>query len=512
MKSEQVAGFVSESMAGFIGIRIENAHRYLKAVVGDRLNEEKVDAFLSLGPRAIRELVDKTDVQFRPRPHHPDYHSLLPGATSCGRALEPMPFDAKLLGEDMRLVRRPLDTLTVWGMMADANDIRNLLSAFRSPRAFAASMRLFSAYGRDLLLYRRTTRLLMGNALVARLLLTARKLGVQLRTETTIREIIQTNGAVSGVVAKAGNDIVRFDARLGVVLATGGFTHSKGLRERVLPQPVSAISATPDSVTGDGINAGLTAGGTLKEDYPDGAFWAPVSLRPLPDGRRQIYPHFFLDRGKPGFIAVDRSGQRFVNEATSYDAFVTAMYARQPTVEAVPSYLIADSRAVKNYGIGLVRPGGMGLRRLLAENYLQSASDLRTLAGRIGVDPDGLERTVTRFNAFAKAGCDEDFHRGETTANKVLGDPAHLPNTCLGPLETPPYYALRIQPGLNGTSSGLNTDNAGRVLDSAGTPINGLYACGNDMASLMEGEYPGPGTTLGPAITFAYAAVQAMTA
>src|ERR1700736_6494420 len=63
---------------------------------------------------------------------------------------------------------------------------------------------------------------------------------------------------------------------------------------------------------------------------------------------------------------------------------------------------------------------------------------------------------------------------------------------------------LRIYPADLGTAIGLRTDCHARVLRKDGAVIAGLYACGNDMGSIMNGNYPGPGITLGPALTFGY--------
>ena len=65
---------------------------------------------------------------------------------------------------------------------------------------------------------------------------------------------------------------------------------------------------------------------------------------------------------------------------------------------------------------------------------------------------------------------------------------------------------MRVYPGDLGTAAGFVTDRHARVLDREGQPIPGLYACGNDMNSVMGGTYPGPGITLGPALTFGYLA------
>ena len=119
-----------------------------------------------------------------------------------------------------------------------------------------------------------------------------------------------------------------------------------------------------------------------------------------------------------------------------------------------------------------------------------------------------LEETAARYNGYADAGVDPEFGKGGDAYQRNLGDPAHKPNPCIGPIETPPFYALEVWPGDIGASCGLVTDQDGRVLGADGTPIAGLYACGNDMDSLMAGVYPAPGVTLGPAMTFGYLAAR----
>lgn len=482
----------------------EAAEIYLQGVVGARLDPAKLGAFLENGPPAIAELDARTEVKFRARPHHPDYRSEIAGSTLCGRALEPLPFDGRKLGPLIAQLRLPLRELTLLGMMVGADDIRHLLHAGRALPSTLHALRLLARHAVDRLRFGRGTRLLMGNALCARLLYSLHARNVPVWTATSGSELLLDGERVCGVIARRGDRTFKVFARRGVVLATGGFAHSAGLKERLLPHPIAQYTATPREVAGDGIEFGLGRGGTLPDSYDDGSFWAPVSVRRQAGGETSVYPHFFLDRGKPGFIAVNQAGHRFVNEATSYDAFVRAMYATNAQSPAVPCLLIADARAVRRYGMGLVLPGGYRLRRLLAEGYLKRADTLEDLARLLGIDPRVLQDTVSRFNGFGATGCDRDFHRGETAANLVLGDTDHGPNACLGPIEISPFYALELHPAMNGTSAGLVTDVCGRVLTKHGGPIVGLYASGNDMASLMAGTYPGPGTTIGPAIAFSY--------
>jgi predicted oxidoreductase len=113
------------------------------------------------------------------------------------------------------------------------------------------------------------------------------------------------------------------------------------------------------------------------------------------------------------------------------------------------------------------------------------------------------------MNAYAETGVDDEFSRGGTDYQRITaGDRTHEPNPCLGPIRKPPFYAVRLYPGDIGASTGFVTDADARVLDRSGQPIVGLYACGNDMNSVMGGKYPGPGITIGPGLAFAYAAAK----
>ena len=134
------------------------------------------------------------------------------------------------------------------------------------------------------------------------------------------------------------------------------------------------------------------------------------------------------------------------------------------------------------------------------------ASSVSELAGLAGVDPDGLVKTVARFGEFARDGRDDDFHRGDSAYDRYYSDPRIRPNPCLAPLETPPFYAVKIVPGDLGTKGGLVTDERARVLRADGSPIPGLYAAGNASAAVMGNSYAGAGATIGPAMTFGYLA------
>jgi succinate dehydrogenase/fumarate reductase flavoprotein subunit len=334
---------------------------------------------------------------------------------------------------------------------------------------------------------------------------------VQLLMQTELREIERgIDGAVEAVrlaaVGAPDGAARRVAVRGGVVLASGGFNRHAAWRAQRLPGiPAEWCPAAPGH-TGQAQDVALAVGARHGEGAASPAFWAPVSLRRRADGSTAAFPHFVMDRAKPGMLTVDTAGRRFVNESTSYHRFGLAM---QRAPQAVPAFLICDAAALRRHGLGMVRPGGKGLAPFLADGYLTEASTLAELAQRLGIDPAGLQASVARFNAQAEAGLDPDFHRGETDYQRNIGD-ATWPgrNPCLGPLATAPFYAVRLYPGDIGAATGLRTDAQARVLDAAGAPIAGLYAVGNDAQSIMGGTYPGPGITIGPGMVFGHIAAR----
>ncbi|MNE46746.1 3-oxosteroid 1-dehydrogenase [compost metagenome] len=231
-------------------------------------------------------------------------------------------------------------------------------------------------------------------------------------------------------------------------------------------------------------------------------FWAPVSELVHRNGERERFPHLVTDRAKPGVIAVNQAGRRFVNESNSYHHFVQTMFA----TGNAPCWLICDAEAMNRYGMGLARPKPVDNSALIEAGYLFRADSPEALARAIGVDPQGLRQTLERFNADAREGVDRQFAKGGNSYNRYMGDPAHTPNPCLAPLTRAPFYAIRLHTGDLGSARGLVTNAEANVLDRSGAPISGLYAAGNDMNSLMDGTYPGPGITIGPGLTFGYLA------
>ena len=488
------------------GDTLAQAANYLGIAIGGHSPLALRHAFLEHGASTVRTLEEKTDVRFRPYPKHPDYISDLPGATLNGRALEPLPFDGRRLGKLFALLRPPIPEFTVLGgMMVDRTDINHLLGLGKSLASFRHAVRILLRHGLDRLSYPRGTRLVMGNALIARLL-------VSLYKHSNVQLLLNTSVAAMGSNARGINTVTLRQAGLlrhiavqgGVVLAGGGFNRHAQKRATLLPGAQADWCPGAPGHTGTAQDLALALGARLGTEGASHAFWAPVSLRQRVDGSQAVFPHFVMDRAKPGMLTVNQAGQRFVNESTSYHLFARAMLAENAKSPCIPAYLIADAKALKNYGMGMVRPGGAGLKPFLADGYLTQADSLAELAQKLHIDAGNLVQTVLRFNTLAEQGVDEDFHRGETAYQHNIGDAAAgTPNPNLGPLRTAPYYAVKLYPGDIGAATGLVTDTHARVLDAQDQPIAGLYAVGNDMQSVMGGVYAAPGITIGPGLVFA---------
>ncbi len=486
----------------------EQALQFLDAVVGNHAPRVLREALLRSGPDAIAALETHSQVQLRAYATHPDYEQDAPGAVLRGRALEPLPFDGRRLGAMLRHLRPPIPEFTLLGgMMVDRTDIGHLLRAHRNPRSLAHAARLLATYARDRLAGRRGTRLVMGNALVGRFLASLAAYRVPILLETETREILTGDGGVQGVFLRSGGAERRVFADAAIVLASGGFGRHPRRRAAMLHEPTPEHSPLAPGAEGTLQDLAIGLGAHIGTDNADHAFWAPTSRRRRPDGSMAVFPHFVLDRSKPGTVCVDQAGRRFVNESTSYHRFARAMFEADRTSPCIPCYLIADATALRRYGLGMVRMHTRNLAPFIRDGYLVEAAGIAELATQLGMQPAVLQHTIARMNQHAATGTDPDFGRGSTAYHRVNGDSTHLPNPTLGQIATPPFYALRLYPAEIGNAAGLVTDEWARVLRADGTPIARLYACGNDANSVMGGTYPAPGITLGPAIVFAWRAV-----
>ncbi|GAA3383970.1 FAD-dependent oxidoreductase [Cryptosporangium minutisporangium] len=482
----------------------EAARRYLDTLVGDRAPVELRESLLTHGPAAIDQL-DRLGVGFRHTVSAVDYHPEIEGC-GVGRALEPEPFDGRRLGaERFRRVRPPVPEFALFGgsLMLRRAEVDELLAIFGgSPRAVGLALRRGARWALDRLRYPRGTRLTMGNALVAGLYhQLVRRSGDVWFGARAVSLIVDDSGRVAGAVVSREGGTVRVGARRGVVLAGGGFAANPALRARHLPEPTAEFTCAAEGATGDFLTLAGSAGGALSAPVvgaapgarsarrDDNAFWFPSSVGRRRNGSLAVFPHIW-DRAKPGIIAVDAAGHRFVDESVSYHRFVRAMYA----TSTVPAWLVLDARTLSRYGLGLIRPRLPAplLRHYLRTGYLRRGATIGELAAAIGVDPAGLEQTIRAVNDAARLGVPQLPH----------------PNPNLGTIEDSPFSAIAVVPTPLATSLGLRINPAAQVLDAADQPVPGLYACGNDAQSITASEYPGAGCQIGAALTFAYLAAR----
>lgn len=493
----------------------EKAKLYLKGETGAFFDERRIDAFLENGPLAVDFFEEKTTLQFDLGPTFSDYHPDEPGGMPGGRSIVAKPFDGRELGKEIKRLRPPLAEITVLGMMiGSGKELLHFFNVTRSPISALFVGGLFAKFLRDKAFHGRAMRLMNGNALVARLAKSCFDKNVPIWTRSPVKELIKDDrGRVVGAILDTPTGRVQVNVTKGVVMAAGGFPQDPVRRKKLFPHAPAGYehaSPAPPGNTGDGLRLGESVGASVQEDLPHAAAWVPISRPVWPDGTTGTFPHF-VDRSKPGIIAVTRSGRRFVNEANSYHDFCQAMYKRCTEEEGeVCAYFIADHRTFRKYGLGYAKPTPVPYKSHIKNGYLLRGKTLRELAGQIGADPDQLEKTVAEFNRHAKDGNDPEFHKGSTAYNRSLGDPEHKPNPCVAPIAKGPYYAVKLVIGDLGTFDGLRTDENARVLNEEGIAIPGLYAAGNDAASIMGGNYPGGGITLGPAITFGYIAARHM--
>jgi len=479
----------------------EDGMKYFDAVVGDvgpASSIERRQMFLRAGSEMVTFL-ERKGVRFVRSDGWSDYYSNRAGGNEAGRGIEGAPFDAGVLGREWEQ-RMPTPFSRRTGLVVLTNELRFVQYFNRSPRHFVTAAKVFLRTKSAQL--RRKNLLTNGASLIGQLTKVLIDLTVDppIWTETPVEDLVVEGGRVTGLRAVRNGRPVLIEARKGVLLAAGGFSHNAEMRRKYSgnqPNEAQWSIANPGD-TGEVLATAIRLG--AKTDLLDEAWWLPSPGH----GLGAASPSVGQARQRPGAIFVDGTGQRFCNESNSYVEVGKAMYANK----AVPCWVVFDEGYAERYA-ATANP----LKRRIPQEIIDSgairkAGTLEELAKMIGVDPGNLLRTVQRFNEYARKGLDPDFGRGQSAYNDCLGDPGYKPNPALGPLDKAPYYATEMYPNDVGTCGGVVTDEYARVLGEDDRPIPGLYATGNITATVMGRTYPGAGASIANTTIFGYVAAR----
>jgi 3-oxosteroid 1-dehydrogenase len=472
----------------------QEALEYMRACAGNQGNDDHIVALLQHGPEMVRTLEDRAGLSFRAWPAvggTTDYRPWLPGAKPGARTLDAGKVASADLNEWGPRVR--VGTASEWLMdkfdyyrqRGHVQPPGSAVRRKRDPGETVTTPEFFAA----------------GSALIAQLLKGCLEQGVTIWTDTAASEILVENSRVVGVRATRGDGTVSVRADGGVMLGTGGFSVNEELKRAWLTRPLEGWCDV-ESNTGDGHLMGMAVGAGVA-GLGD-AWWMPqMAGGRNPDGTVMLVSSR-EDRHVPHTLIVNRSANRFMNEALNYyDAGEPFGTKEGGPIRNHPAWYLFDSQAREKYMIVASKfPGDR------VPDWMVEASSLEDLAAKTELDPDAVVRTVDRFNGFARAGKDEDFDRGGNPWDIAWGDPNQMPNPSLGTLEKPPFYALEIRNGALATRGGLRVSTNAQVLSALPPfdPIPGLYAAGNCSDGAVAGCYTGPGATIGAAMTFGYLA------
>ncbi|MDY0408976.1 FAD-binding protein [Virgibacillus soli] len=465
----------------------EEAKTYLNhLMMGKEPDPALIDVYIEQGSKMIDYLHENTPVRFKVPRFYGDYYANIPGGKNEGRSLDPLPFELSEVGEWADHIRRhpifPPLTLEEGGAGDPTKADFNLIA---------------ERMGNNI-----TT---MGRALIGGLLKACLDRGIEIRTETPGRELVKNDkGEVVGIRAEHDGADVYFAARKGVMIATGGFEWNKQLVRSFLKGEVTHPMSPPGN-EGDGLIMAMEAGAALANMGE--AWWSPAMVDPTIEYQGHVFNQTGSGRGLAHSIIVNKHGKRFVNEGATYMDMPKSFYTFDTVTQSLPNeapvWLIFDKTLKDEKLILTLAPGED------APEWVPQAETIRELAEKIGVDPDGLEATVARFNKNAENLEDPDFHRGTLFFEKMLGG-FKGPEANIGPVETAPFYALPLYSGALGTNGGPRINENGQVISSHGNVIPGLYAAGNAAMGVLGPAYPGAGGTIGPALTFGYLAGQSL--
>ena len=479
----------------------EKAMTYLDHVVGDHADtpgatRARRAAYLTEAPRMVDFLVDQ-GVKLGRVSYWPDYYDELPGASKEGRTVVAEPFDINALGTWKDKLRPSFMQVPV--PIETGMKVSRFKTNWASKRALLSVV--LRTFGQKLT---GSCIAAAGAALQGRMLQAALRVGVELRANAAVKELVADGaGCITGVVVEFEGRLSRIRARSGVLVNAGGFSRNQDMRNRYQPGTSVEWTNTSPGDTGEMIQEMMRHGAAIAQ--MEEMVGCQITL--TPEGG-EVHPMVQGEVSSPHSMIVDQSGVRYMRETGSYMQFCKDVFARDKIVPAIPSWLVFDNQFMRKYMVAGVMPGGKKPRSWFESGFLKTANTLDALAMACGMDGAKLNASAERYNRFARIGWDQDFNRGGRAYDRFLGDPGQWPSPSLGAIEQPPFFAYRVYPGDVGTFGGVVTDCNARVLREDGSVLPGLYATGISTASAMGRCYPGAGSSVGPSFVWGYVAAK----
>jgi 3-oxosteroid 1-dehydrogenase len=450
----------------------EEGLRYIQFLAGGYAEPELQRTLLETGRIAARYFEERAGVRWKVIQGFPDYHyPHAPGTVATGRYLETELFDGPQLGDwQKRTYLSPHmpngithDELFAWGGFVNVMkwDFGVMGKRYKQDRR---------GFGPGMMAY------FVKAAMVDR--------SIPAHLDTPARALVVEDGVVVGVRAeRAGKEwLVR--ARRGVVLAAGGYDWKPEMARwfELLPEWHSMVQP---SVRGDAMTMAAEIGAAIAAvpAHNLGLFFGYQMPGEEHDGEPLWRGSW--EGGFPHAIWVNRAGARFADESFYRDYLpkTRAWDGVKQEHPNFPPYLVFDSNYRAKYPLGTVLPV-----QDFPPGLVETSDTLRGLAVKLGIDGEGLERTVERFNRMAVEGVDHDFGRGTYPWAAMMTGDRTRPNPNLGPLDRAPFHGLRLHVASVGiNAAGLRTGVDAQVLHVRERPIEGLYAVGNSAAPLDIG-------------------------
>jgi 3-oxosteroid 1-dehydrogenase len=451
-----------------------------------------MQTFVDCGREAIR-FFEGCGVRFRVvRGLTDHYYGTAPGTRAVGRSLEVELISGYDLGDWRERV-------------LDPHDVPCFVTA--EEQVTWGGINNFSRWDQDLVRERKARDMRgKGLGLICHFLNALRARSVPVLTGRQVESLAVENQRVAGVIMATGERIM---ARKGVIIGTGGYSANAQMSRDF--EQIPGIDQEPDSLslaslTGDGLVYGAEIGGILHKIENSLRVMLSYTIPPDEPGKPGLCVHAgIVELCSPHTMVVNKYGKRFADE-TFFQGIVPQLRYLDPMKHEypnLPAFLVFDSQYLKRFSfanqpVGSEVPG-----------TVPRAATLSELAGKLGIDADALAKTAERFNGFARAGTDADFHRGENQWKLASAKAPRGGNASLGSIEEPPFYGVALHP-TGSASVGLLADSNGQVIHQRRRPIPGLYASGNVAATTEHGVGYQAGLSLASSMTFSYLAVRHM--